>query len=123
MATTSKQQSDSAAARPLALRMRPDLMVRPLVVLGRRNWGIKDPVSLAYFRLRDEEYAVLEMLDGQASSQEIIERFHRRFAPRRLGPEQLQAFLARCWSPRLIHTNISATYPCRLSEIPQLRQF
>jgi len=102
MAIASKQHSDSAAARPLALRMRPDLMVRPLVVLGRRNWGIKDPVSLAYFRLRDEEFAVLEMLDGQASSHEIIERFNRRFAPRRLGPEQLQAFLARLHADGLV---------------------
>jgi putative peptide zinc metalloprotease protein len=102
MATARKHSSDSAAARPLALRMRPDLMVRPLVVLGRRNWGIKDPVSLAYFRLRDEEYAVLEMLDGEASSREIIERFNRRFAPRRLGPEQLQAFLARLHADGLV---------------------
>lgn len=102
MAIANKQPSDAAAARPLSLRMRPDLMVRPLVVLGRRNWGIKDPVSLAYFRLRDEEYAVLEMLDGEASSREIIERFNRRFAPRRLGPEQLQAFLARLHADGLV---------------------
>ncbi|HEY2839718.1 MAG TPA: hemolysin D [Pirellulales bacterium] len=104
MATATKQ-SDSSASRPLALRMRADLLVRPLVVLGRRHWGIKDPVSLAYFRLRDEEYAVLEMLDGHASSTEIIERFNRRFAPRRLGPEQLQAFLARLHADGLVVSN------------------
>jgi len=102
MAIATKTSSDSAASRRLALRMRADLKVRPLIVLGRRNWGVKDPVSLAYFRLRDEEYAVLEMLDGHASSDEIIERFNRRFAPRRLGPQQLQSFLARLHTDGLV---------------------
>ncbi|HEY4308869.1 MAG TPA: HlyD family efflux transporter periplasmic adaptor subunit [Pirellulales bacterium] len=75
--------------------MRSDLVVVPQIAAGRKSWAVKDPVALAYFRLRDEELAVLEMLDGQATPAEIISRFERRFAPRRLTPEALQAFLAR----------------------------
>ena len=59
-------------------------------------------MALAYFRLRDQELAVLEMLDGRASAAEIIARFERRFAPRRLTPERLQAFLARLHRDGLI---------------------
>ncbi|HVU88537.1 MAG TPA: HlyD family efflux transporter periplasmic adaptor subunit [Pirellulales bacterium] len=82
--------------------MRPDLVVVPQSVAGRRSWAIKDPVALAYFRLRDEELAVLEMLDGRASAAEIMARFEQRFAPRRLTPEGLQGFLARLHRDGLI---------------------
>ena len=74
----------------------------PQTVAGRRSWAVKDPVALAYFRLRDEELAVLEMLDGRTSTAEIMARFERRFAPRRLTPEGLQAFLARLHRDGLI---------------------
>lgn len=82
--------------------MRPDLVVRPQSIRGRRQWNVKDPVSMSYFRLRDEEYAILEMLDGQASAEELIQRFERRFAPRRLTAERLQAFLARLHADGLL---------------------
>jgi putative peptide zinc metalloprotease protein len=85
----------ASASRPLAMRMRSDLVIVPQRIAGRRYWAVKDPMALAYFQLRDEELAVLEMLDGQASAAEIVARFERRFAPRRLTPECLQAFIVR----------------------------
>src|SRR5690348_13019436 len=72
----------SASQRKLPLRMRPDLTIHPLVYRGRRQWGIKDPLSLRYYHLRDEEYAVLKMLDGSASLEEMKAMFARQFAPR-----------------------------------------
>jgi putative peptide zinc metalloprotease protein len=94
MATVLDQPA-SSMARPVALRMRRDLILSPQMIAGRRYWAIKDPVAMSFFRLRDEELAVLEMLDGQTSSAEIIARFARRFAPRRLTPERLHAFVAK----------------------------
>ena len=95
----------SAASRPLAVRMRPDLTVVAQRIGARRVWAVKDPLAMSYFRLRDEELAVLEMLDGQASATEIIARFERRFAPRRLTPERLQTFLTRLHRDGLILSN------------------
>ena len=73
--------SDSAVGRPVSLRMRHDLTIRAQYYGGRRFWAIKDPVSLRYFQLRDEEYFVLRALDGTTSPREIKERFEREFAP------------------------------------------
>jgi putative peptide zinc metalloprotease protein len=84
----------SASSRPLALRMRPDLVARKQKWQGREYWTIKDPLALKYFRFEEEEYAILSMLDGQTSSDQIREQFEARFAPQRLTAPQLQQLLA-----------------------------
>lgn len=81
------------AERPLPLRIRPDLIVQPLEFGGRRYFGVKDPLTLRYFQLREEEHAVLQMLDGKSSSETIRKQFERRFAPARLSGAQLQSFV------------------------------
>ncbi len=73
--------------------MRPDLVVRPVWHGARRYWVVKDPLALRYYHLRDEEYAVLELLDGRHSLADVQRRFERRFAPHRISAEQLQSFL------------------------------
>src|SRR5438034_1250372 len=82
----------SSTTRPLPLRMRPDLVIRPVWHGARRYWVVKDPLAIRFFHLRDEEYALLEMLDGRHSLDEMRRQFERRFAPHRISAEQLQAF-------------------------------
>jgi putative peptide zinc metalloprotease protein len=84
------------------MRMRPDLEMRAVAMRGRPQWSVKDPLALRYFQLREEEYFVLRMLDGQTSIDEIQSRFERRFAPRRLDPQRLQAYLGRLHEEGLI---------------------
>ena len=86
--------SDSATGRPLNLRMRGDLEFRAQRFGERRYWAVKDPVALKYFHLGEEEYSLLQMLDGRASLDELRRRCDRAFAPRRLSVEQIQGFLA-----------------------------
>jgi putative peptide zinc metalloprotease protein len=86
---------DIAGDRPLTLRRRPDLTIVPQEYGRHRYWLVKDPVSLQYFHLRDEEYAILEMLDGRTGLAAIKARFEQRFAPYRLPLEQIHAFLGR----------------------------
>jgi len=88
-------QSDSAADRPLRLRRRPDLAIVPQRFGQDRYWLVKDPVSLTYFHLCEEEHAILEMLDGRTGVAEIKACFEKRFAPYRLPFEHIQAFLGR----------------------------
>jgi putative peptide zinc metalloprotease protein len=85
--------SDAARGRPLALRRRRDVIAVPQVFSGRRLWAVKDPVTLRYFHLREEEYRVFEALDGKSSLAEIQQAFEARFAPSRLTLGQLQSFL------------------------------
>lgn len=74
--------------------MRPDLVAHKQKWQGREYWIIKDPLALKYFRFEEEEFALLSMLDGQASSDTIRERFEAQFAPQRLSAVQLQQLLA-----------------------------
>jgi putative peptide zinc metalloprotease protein len=83
----------SSTARPLALQMRRDLVVQRQRWQGREYWTVKDPLSLKYYRFESEEFAILSMLDGKRSSDEIRERFECEFAPQRLPMHQLQRLL------------------------------
>lgn len=83
----------TGAGRPLLLRRRPDLEVRQQSYLGRRYWVIKDPLSLKYYRFEEEEYAILEMLDGQSDLAEIQRRFERRFAPQKITLGELHQLM------------------------------
>jgi putative peptide zinc metalloprotease protein len=84
------------------LRKRPDLIVQQQRHRGQVYWVIKDPVALRYYRLRDEEHAVLQMLDGTESLEDIRSRFEQAFAPQRLDPQRLQAFLGKLHRQGLI---------------------
>jgi putative peptide zinc metalloprotease protein len=82
-----------SATRPLRLRRRPDLESRRHKYDGRVYWVVKDPVGLNYFRFHEEEFAILNMLDGQNSLQYIRDTFQAQFAPQRISLRDLQQFV------------------------------
>ncbi|MFC1597472.1 site-2 protease family protein [Planctomycetota bacterium] len=100
--TRPNDKSDSATTRRVALTMRPDLSMHRQRFGGEGYWVVKDPVALTYFHLRDEEHAILKMLDGRTSLDEIKRRFEEAFAPLQIGFEQLQAFLGRLYQSGLV---------------------
>ena len=73
--------------------MRQDLQFRPQRVGGHPYWCVKDPVSLEYFHLKEEEFGILKMLDGRVGIEEVTSRFHRTFGPLRISLALLQGFL------------------------------
>ncbi len=83
----------SSSARVLPLRMRPDLTARQQRYLGQLYWVIKEPVGLMYFRFQEEEYAILQMLDGQTSLDEVKVEFEGRFPPEKVTVEELGHFV------------------------------
>ena len=84
----------SSTTRAVGLRKRGDLHVNRQVYQGQGWFVVKDPISLHYFRFRPEEYALLEMLDGQASLDTLKEQFEARFPPRRITVEELARFVS-----------------------------
>ena len=52
---------------PLKVRMRPDLVLASHGGQSQRYWVVHDPVTLKFFRLRDEECSILRMLDGHST--------------------------------------------------------
>ena len=83
----------SSSARSLSIRRRPDLIARRQHYLGRSYWVVKDPVGLTYFRFQEEEYALLNWLDGQISLDEIKDRFEAEFPPQKITLDEIQQFL------------------------------
>lgn len=83
----------NSAMRPLKVYRRPDLQAKRHLYHGRSYWVVKEPVGLNYFRFHDEEYAILNMLDGHTSLQQIKDRFQADFAPQRITLQDLQQFI------------------------------
>lgn len=93
-------------AAPAPFRMRRDLQVQPRGRESSRHWLVKDPLSLRYFHLTDEEYFLLSELNGQQSLEELREKFELRFAPRRVRMSQLQAHLAYLHESSLVTSDL-----------------
>ncbi len=84
----------SSTTRPIGLRKRADLVVNRQIYQGKAWFVVKDPISLRYFRFRPEEYALLEMIDGEASLESLKEDFDARFPPRRIAVDELARFVS-----------------------------
>ena len=93
MLTTLADSLLSSSARKISIRKRPDLSARRQRYHGRIYWVVKEPVGLNYFRFQEEEYAILQMLDGDVSLDEIKDAFEDEFPPQKITLEELQQFL------------------------------
>lgn len=83
----------SSTSRRLRLRVRPDLSARQQLYHGELYWVVKEPVGLNYFRFHEEEFAILQMLDGDTSLEEIKDRFEEEFTPQKITYQDLQQFV------------------------------
>jgi putative peptide zinc metalloprotease protein len=92
----------SSVARPLKVRVRADLQVRSQCYAGQICQIVKDPIGLKYFRLHAEEFALLEMLDGERSLEDVKRQFEQRFAPQQLTFGQIQSFIAQAHRSNLV---------------------
>lgn len=88
--------------RPVALRMRPDLMIRERKVGARTYFIIKDPIRLSHHQLWEEEFALLQMLDGKTSVSEMEDAFHVRFPGSRLDSRLLQVLHGQFYRNSLV---------------------
>ncbi|MCO8120399.1 hypothetical protein NHH03_01525 [Stieleria sp. TO1_6] len=89
-----RQRQQESHLNPLQLRRRFDLEIYPQRRRSRRVWVIKDPMSLRYFQFREEEFAILQWLDGNTTLEQLKTRFEKQFAPQRMTVSKLHAFVA-----------------------------
>ncbi|MBS0208271.1 MAG: biotin/lipoyl-binding protein [Planctomycetes bacterium] len=97
----------TSSQRRLAVRKRPDLQATRHRYQGRPYWIVKDPLGLNYFRLEEEEYFLLDHLDGQNSLDEIRTRFEQQFSPQKIRPEELGQYLTTLSRNRLVLSDAS----------------
>ncbi|MEX0675987.1 MAG: biotin/lipoyl-binding protein [Pirellulales bacterium] len=97
----------SSSARALPVRARPDLSAKQQRYLGQMYWVLKEPVGLKYFRFQEEEFAILKMLDGRTSLDEIKVEFERRFPPQKITVEELGHFVGMLHKSGLVIASVS----------------
>ena len=90
--------------QPLPVIARADLEYHSQEYQHEPFWLVKDPLAIEYQRVCPEEYAILMMLDGRNSLQDIKESFERQFAPRRIEIATLQHFVGSLHQKGLVTT-------------------
>jgi len=89
------------------MRVRPDLSARLHRYQGRPYWVVKEPVGLQYFRFQEEEYAILEMIDGETSLDQLKERFEQQFPPQKITVEELGQFVGMLHRSGLVIADVA----------------
>ncbi|HYV34884.1 MAG TPA: site-2 protease family protein, partial [Gemmataceae bacterium] len=84
--------SDVERRKRVRLRVRPDLDINPQRYEGRTYFVVKDPVSLRYYRFKEQEHFLIELMDGTTTLDQAQKAFETRFRPDRLTLEDLEQF-------------------------------
>ncbi|MER3415125.1 MAG: hypothetical protein C4297_02805 [Gemmataceae bacterium] len=85
--------SDLERRKRVRIALRPDLHYSKHVYEGRTYHVVKDPVSLRYYRFKEQERFVLDLMDGEHTLEEIQKAYEQRFPPERLTFEELENFV------------------------------
>ncbi len=91
MIDTAKPQ-ELERRKALRLLLRPDLSIEAQKYEGRTFYVLKDPVSLRYYRLKENEHYLLQFLDGKRTLEEAQKAYEKRYRPERLKLEDLEGF-------------------------------
>ncbi|MDR0390859.1 MAG: biotin/lipoyl-binding protein [Planctomycetaceae bacterium] len=92
----------SSSARKLPVRVRFDLSAQRQQYLGRTYWIVKEPIGSRYFRLQEEEYEIMKLLNGERSLDEIKREFENMFPPQKVSLEEIQNFIGQLHQNGLI---------------------
>jgi putative peptide zinc metalloprotease protein len=90
--STAAPASDLERRKSLRILLRTDLNIEAHRYEGRTFYVVKDPVSLRYYRLKDNEHFLLRFLDGKHTLEEAQKAYEREYRPERLKLEDLEGF-------------------------------
>src|SRR5215471_13849648 len=89
---TDAPSTDLERRKHVRLRLRRDLNIAPQKYEGRTYWVVKDPVSMRYYRFKEQEHFLLQFMDGERTLDEAQKQYEQRFRPERLKLEDLEHF-------------------------------
>src|SRR6266851_7949918 len=83
---------DVERRKKVRIRLRGDLAIAPQKYEGRTYYVVKDPVSLRYYRFKEQEHYLIQLMDGSFTLDDAQKEFEKRFRPERLTLEDLEGF-------------------------------
>ncbi|MCS7016529.1 MAG: HlyD family efflux transporter periplasmic adaptor subunit [Gemmatales bacterium] len=95
MSTTPAAVHEVERRKQVRVKLRPDLVVTEQRYEGRTYYVVKDPVSLRYYRFREPEYFLMQLMDGHHTLEDARQRFEARYRPQRLTLEELEQFASQ----------------------------
>lgn len=91
--------------RPIPLEMRLDLVIKRIDYGGVGYWVVKDPAGLKYYRLQQEQYEVLRLMNGNRSLEEIREGMLQVMPTVRLQLSDIQHLITDLHEKGLVYSN------------------
>ena len=104
MTSESRLQNPGSHDPPLPLCARRDLKFQEMQFQGETWQVVKDPLALQYFRIREDELRVLELLDGTRSIDELLVRLRIEFPSIQTSCRDLQILITDLSRKGLIHS-------------------
>ncbi len=98
-------QTDASLAANSRLRLRGDLNTLQQPVGFSSRWIVKDPWTLSHFEFTEDEWFLLQQLDGQSTLQDIQARYQQRFAPQEISLQRMRQFFATGYKAGLVLTD------------------
>ncbi|MGZ0170165.1 MAG: hypothetical protein ACKVHE_11460 [Planctomycetales bacterium] len=107
MITQQNSEMIPSTQRAIPLAVRADLVIKRIDYLGVGYWVIKDPAGLKYYRLQQEQYHVLNLLDGERSLEQLREEMLKIMPTVRLQLSDIQHLITDLHEKSLVSSNRS----------------
>src|SRR5712671_1324312 len=92
MPIAAPQAADLERRKKVKIALRRDLEIAPQKYEGRTYYVVKDPVSMRYYRFKEQERFLIDLMDGEFSLDDAQKAYETRFRPERLTLEDLESF-------------------------------
>jgi putative peptide zinc metalloprotease protein len=95
--------TDVERRKQVKIHIRRDLDIAPQKYEGRTYFVVKDPVSLRYYRFKEQEEFLIGLMDGDHTLDDAQKAYEKRFRPERLTLEDLEGFAQQLLTAGLAH--------------------
>ena len=85
----------------LPFRLREDLVAVHQNGFRTKRWAVKDPVRFQFYHFDDNEWALLQLLDGRRTIDEIAE-LHQKDTGNEISPHHITRFVSQVFSEGLL---------------------
>ena len=87
--------------------MRSDLTFDSQSYQGVEFWVVKEPLGQKYFQFPPSVFYLLQELDGNQTIDQLQDKYHTKFAPKRITRQDLQQLLTRFHNDGLVTSDVS----------------